>query len=206
MTENQTSVASYSYDSSKEEFVSYDTPNIAKMKAQYVMDKGLAGSMFWDLSTDKTGDESLVYVTSQAYGSLDQTQNHIECASSHPNASPQLTNRIARSYSDSEWTNIANNMGESSSSSTSATATATTSSSGSTTATATTSSATATGSNTAGGQCAGVSAWSSGTAYTGGETVTYNGDLWSAKWWTQGDTPGGSGMCIDRTRVNTTLT
>ena len=85
-------------------------------------------------------------------------------------------------------------MGESSSSSTTATATATSSSSISTTATATTSSATATGSNSAGGQCAGVSAWSSGTAYTGGQTVTYNGDLWSAKWWTQGDTPGGSGM------------
>ena len=85
MTENQTSVASYSYDSSKEEFVSYDTPNIANMKAQYVMDKGLAGSMFWDLSTDKTGDESLVYVTSQAYGSLDQTQNHIECVPSRAN-------------------------------------------------------------------------------------------------------------------------
>lgn len=82
VTENQTSVASYSYDSSKEEFVSYDTPTIANMKAHYVIDKGLAGSMFWDLSTDKTGDESLVYVTSQAYGSLDQTQNHIECVPS----------------------------------------------------------------------------------------------------------------------------
>lgn len=39
VTENQTSVASYSYDSSKEEFVSYDTPTIANMKAHYVIDK-----------------------------------------------------------------------------------------------------------------------------------------------------------------------
>ncbi|EPS99490.1 hypothetical protein FOMPIDRAFT_40309 [Fomitopsis schrenkii] len=160
VTENQTSVASYSYDSSKEEFVSYDTPTIANMKAQYVMDKGLAGSMFWDLSTDKTGDESLVYVTSQAYGSLDQTQNHID-------------------FPDSEWTNIADNMGESN------TTTSTT------TATTTTSSATTTSSSSS-SQCASVSAWSSGTAYTGGQTVTYSGDLWSAKWWTEDDTPGGS--------------
>ena len=28
--------------------------------------------------------------------------------------------------------------------------------------------------------------------YTGGQKVTYNGHLWTAKWWTQGDTPGGN--------------
>jgi chitinase len=42
-----------------------------------------------------------------------------------------------------------------------------------------------------GGQCAGVSAWNSATAYTGGAVVTYGGHKWTAKWWTQGDTPGG---------------
>jgi len=41
------------------------------------------------------------------------------------------------------------------------------------------------------GSCAGVSAWSSGIAYTGGQRVTFNGHLWTAKWWTQADTPGG---------------
>ena len=45
-----TDVASYSYDSSKRELVSYDTPNIAKVKAQYVLSKGLGGQMFWDVS------------------------------------------------------------------------------------------------------------------------------------------------------------
>ncbi|KZT59086.1 carbohydrate-binding module family 5 protein [Calocera cornea HHB12733] len=42
------------------------------------------------------------------------------------------------------------------------------------------------------GSCAGVSAWNSGSVYTDGDQVTYNGDIWTAKWWTQGDTPGGS--------------
>lgn len=49
MYENSTDVTSYSYDPSKREFVSYDTPNIAKMKAQYVIQQGLAGSMYWDV-------------------------------------------------------------------------------------------------------------------------------------------------------------
>ena len=35
-------------------------------------------------------------------------------------------------------------------------------------------------------------AWDSGTAYTGGDQVTYDGNLWEAKWWTQGDEPGSS--------------
>src|SRR5579875_648378 len=42
-----------------------------------------------------------------------------------------------------------------------------------------------------GGQCSGVSPWNASTAYVGGDEVTYNGELWQAKWWTEGDTPGG---------------
>lgn len=33
-------------------------------------------------------------------------------------------------------------------------------------------------------------AWSSSQTYTGGEIVTYNGQLWRAQWWTQGQVPG----------------
>jgi chitinase len=42
------------------------------------------------------------------------------------------------------------------------------------------------------GSCAGVAAWSSSVAYNGGAKVTYNSHLWTAKWWTQADTPGGA--------------
>ncbi|KAM3589400.1 hypothetical protein VKS41_000266 [Umbelopsis sp. WA50703] len=56
------------------------------------------------------------------------------------------------------------------------------------TATSTTASPTSSGS----GSCAGVAAWSSSTAYVGGSQVTYNGQLWQAKWWTQAETPNSS--------------
>ncbi|GLS03175.1 hypothetical protein GCM10007860_03180 [Chitiniphilus shinanonensis] len=36
-------------------------------------------------------------------------------------------------------------------------------------------------------------AWNSGTAYTGGQKVTYNGVNYEARWWTQGDNPAQSG-------------
>jgi hypothetical protein len=62
-----------------------------------------------------------------------------------------------------------------------------------------------------GGSCSGMAAWNSATAYIGGSQVvlkvielcsnlaklptlvpTLSSHLWVAKWWTQGDTPGGT--------------
>ncbi|TCD65253.1 hypothetical protein EIP91_002917 [Steccherinum ochraceum] len=154
--ENLTDVSSYSYDSAKKELVSYDTPHIVQLKAQYVASKGLAGTMFWDLSTDKTGPTSLVQSAATVYGTLDQTQNHIK-------------------FPNSKWDNIRNNMGSGGSSPGSPTT-----------------SVPPTGPTGNPGSCGGVAAWSSGSVYTGGQTAVYGGHLWTAKWWTQGDTPGGS--------------
>jgi chitinase len=42
-----------------------------------------------------------------------------------------------------------------------------------------------------GGSCS-ASAWNAATAYSGGAVVSYGGHKWTAKWWTQGDTPGGA--------------
>ncbi|HET9059919.1 MAG TPA: carbohydrate binding domain-containing protein [Acidimicrobiales bacterium] len=50
---------------------------------------------------------------------------------------------------------------------------------------------TTTSSGSGGGTSGCAPAWSSSTVYTGGDEVSYNGDDWTAKWWTQGDTPGG---------------
>jgi GH18 family chitinase len=47
--QNKTDITAYSYDSAKREFVSYDTPSIVKMKALYAVNKGLAGTMFWEV-------------------------------------------------------------------------------------------------------------------------------------------------------------
>ncbi|KAH8110970.1 glycoside hydrolase family 18 and carbohydrate-binding module family 5 protein [Phellopilus nigrolimitatus] len=162
--ENLTDVSSYSYDASKEELVSYDTPHIATIKAQYVVSKGMAGQMFWDLSTDKTGtNASLVATTANVFGTLDQTTNHIN-------------------YPDSKWDNIRDNMASGSSSSTST----------STSTVAGTSTSSSSSSTPSSGSCGGAAAWVSSTVYTGGAEVSYNGHLWTAKWWTQDDTPGSS--------------
>ncbi|KAG0072070.1 hypothetical protein BGZ89_008308 [Linnemannia elongata] len=44
------------------------------------------------------------------------------------------------------------------------------------------------------GSCSGTSAWSSATAYSGGAKVTYGGFLYTAQWWTQGETPGSAAV------------
>lgn len=72
-----------------------------------------------------------------------------------------------------------------------------------------------TSSPASGGSCAGVNTWVSNVAvstscaagpesgfieyshiaqYNGGDQVMYNGHLWTAKWWSYGDTPGG--ICL----------
>ncbi|KAG8691813.1 hypothetical protein FRC09_011524 [Ceratobasidium sp. 395] len=90
--EDKTLVSSYSYNSATQELVSYDTPAIVKMKADYIVKKGLAGGMFWELSGDKTGSDSLVRMTAQNIGGLDNTPNHIY-------------------YPYSQFDNIKNNLG-----------------------------------------------------------------------------------------------
>ncbi|KAH9173832.1 glycoside hydrolase family 18 protein [Lactarius sanguifluus] len=161
--ENTADVTSYSYNPTSRELVSYDTPHIATLKAQYVQTKGLAGSMFWELSTDKVGSGSLVGTTAGVYASLDQTLNHIH-------------------YPTSKWDNIRSNMAQ-------GTPTGTTSAPAPT---SSTSSAPVPTSTTGSGTCAGVAAWSSQIAYNGGQQVTYSAHLWTAKWWTQADIPGGA--------------
>ncbi|GIH90264.1 glycoside hydrolase family 19 protein [Planobispora siamensis] len=41
-----------------------------------------------------------------------------------------------------------------------------------------------------------ATAWSSTKAYQGGASVSYKGRNWSAKWWTQNETPGASGSGV----------
>ncbi|MFD7120466.1 glycoside hydrolase family 19 protein [Streptomyces sp. NPDC056641] len=40
--------------------------------------------------------------------------------------------------------------------------------------------------------------WSASAVYTGGGVASYNGHNWSAKWWTQGETPGTSDVWADQ--------
>jgi chitinase len=47
-----------------------------------------------------------------------------------------------------------------------------------------------------------AAAWSSSTVYTGGQEVSHNGHIWSAKWWTQGEEPGKAGVWADKGSCN----
>ncbi|KAG9104759.1 hypothetical protein FRC06_011241 [Ceratobasidium sp. 370] len=55
------------------------------------------------------------------------------------------------------------------------------------------------GTNPGTGSCSGLAAYSATAVYTGGQSCTYGGHKWTAKWWTQGETPstGGSGVWQD---------
>lgn len=52
--------ASWSYDSTARFMISYDTPEIIAQKTNLIRANGLGGGMWWESSSDKTGDNSLV--------------------------------------------------------------------------------------------------------------------------------------------------
>nr|AAG35111.1 chitinase [Ustilago maydis] len=88
--------ASWSYDSAKREFISYDTPQNVLLKCQYIRNKRLRGAMFWELSGDATksqggAERSLIALTAKNMGTLDATLNHI-------------------SYPFSKWDNVKNGL------------------------------------------------------------------------------------------------
>ena len=82
--------ASWTYDTSKREMISFDSEQAAKVKGEYIKEERLAGSFFWELSGDKgssregleggPGKEpqpgaSLVTVVKDAMGGLEMSTN-----------------------------------------------------------------------------------------------------------------------------------
>lgn len=86
--------ATYSYDSSSKELISFDTPAMIQMKVSYLKNKGLGGSMFWEASSDRNDSDSLIGTSFTALGgsgALDTSQNWL-------------------SYPNSTYDNIASNL------------------------------------------------------------------------------------------------
>ncbi|KAH7118720.1 glycoside hydrolase superfamily [Dendryphion nanum] len=73
-------LASYSYDNKTRQLVSFDTPAVQAMKTKYLKDQRLGGAWWWDSSSDRTDDKSLVSTVYEALGGarvLAQRQNCI---------------------------------------------------------------------------------------------------------------------------------
>lgn len=50
---DESAKASYLWNPTEHIFISYDTPEDIKLKAEYIKEKGLGGAMFWEYSLDK---------------------------------------------------------------------------------------------------------------------------------------------------------
>lgn len=88
---DEESGATYSYNPSTLELVSYDTTDMITKKVAYLQSKGLGGSMFWEASADRTDSGSLIATSYSSLGSLASSENLL-------------------SYPDSAYDNIKNNM------------------------------------------------------------------------------------------------
>ncbi|KAL9091483.1 MAG: hypothetical protein Q9165_004869 [Trypethelium subeluteriae] len=79
--ETDTSImASWSYDSSSQTMISYDTPQITQLKANYIKSKGLGGGMWWEASGDRNDSQSLISTLVTSFGgvgNLDSSQNEL---------------------------------------------------------------------------------------------------------------------------------
>lgn len=80
-------VASWSYNSKTRTMVSYDTPQAASQKAEYIKNNGLGGAMWWETSGDQPSNnstgQSLIELVVQGLGgyegkNLVQRQNILD--------------------------------------------------------------------------------------------------------------------------------
>ncbi|KAK5652866.1 hypothetical protein OQA88_9532 [Cercophora sp. LCS_1] len=70
--------ATYSYDAARREWVSFDTVEMVQRKVEWLKGRGLAGSMFWEASGDRTGDGSLIGASWRGLGPVDGSANQLE--------------------------------------------------------------------------------------------------------------------------------
>ncbi|KAL5313276.1 hypothetical protein ACEPPN_019009 [Leptodophora sp. 'Broadleaf-Isolate-01'] len=71
--------ASYSWDPTKQELISYDTVEVGRQKARWIKSMNLGGAMWWESSADKNGGDSLVENVVLELGScIQQAANNLD--------------------------------------------------------------------------------------------------------------------------------
>lgn len=69
--------ATYSYDASTQELISFDTVAEAQLKATYIETNGMGGAMYWEASGDRNDSSSLIGTVASSFGSLESSQNQL---------------------------------------------------------------------------------------------------------------------------------
>ncbi|CAM1508956.1 Fc.00g026950.m01.CDS01 [Cosmosporella sp. VM-42] len=59
-THDEGCCGSFCYNPNQRTLVTYDTPGIARTKAEFIRQRGLGGAMWWESSADKEGEASLI--------------------------------------------------------------------------------------------------------------------------------------------------
>ncbi|KAF3907095.1 Chitotriosidase-1 [Orbilia brochopaga] len=80
--EDETILASGSYNPITRTLISYDTPRMAQLKAQFIMDRGLGGAFWWEVSGDSQDSKiNLVQTVLRTFGgnsTLQQKESHLD--------------------------------------------------------------------------------------------------------------------------------
>ncbi|KAJ6786186.1 hypothetical protein PWT90_00748 [Aphanocladium album] len=92
--QDDASGATYCYNPQSRTLVTYDTPQLAKTKAQFIKERGLGGGMWWESSADKAGGDSLIQTVVGEFGG--------------PGALKQQENCI--SYPETKYDNLRNGL------------------------------------------------------------------------------------------------
>lgn len=73
--------ASYCYNAGKKVLVTYDTPEVARIKTAFIRQRGLGGGMWWESSADKPGGDSLIQITVDGLGGTGALSKSENCLS-----------------------------------------------------------------------------------------------------------------------------
>ncbi|KND86805.1 Endochitinase B [Tolypocladium ophioglossoides CBS 100239] len=76
---DETVAASYCYNPQQRKLVTYDTPQMARVKADFIKQKCLGGAMWWESSADKPGQDSLIGTVIEGLGGVGQLLNKDNC-------------------------------------------------------------------------------------------------------------------------------